>query len=44
MEKEVGIAEICNVSKGILTFIRKVDAEKARELSCFFDAYIMEKI
>ncbi|MDR1644215.1 MAG: helix-turn-helix domain-containing protein [Tannerellaceae bacterium] len=44
METEVGIADICSVSKGVLTFIRKINADKARELSYFFDAYIKEKL
>jgi DNA-binding transcriptional regulator LsrR (DeoR family) len=44
MEVETGIVEIVNVSKGLLEFIRKTDLEKAKELSCYLDAYIKEKI
>jgi hypothetical protein len=44
METDIGIVEIVNVSKGLLDFVRKTDAEKAKELSYFLDAYIKEKI
>ena len=44
MGTETGISQICNVSKGILAFIRKADPAKAMELSYYFDAYIKEKL
>jgi transcriptional regulator with XRE-family HTH domain len=44
METDVGIAEIVNVSKGLLDFVRKTDIEKAKELSHDLDAYIKERM
>jgi transcriptional regulator with XRE-family HTH domain len=44
MEKEVGIAEIAGVARGLLDFVRKMDVEKARDISYYLDAYIKSKL
>jgi hypothetical protein len=41
MEADIGIADIVNVSKGLLDFIHKTDMDKAKELRCFLDTYII---
>jgi transcriptional regulator with XRE-family HTH domain len=42
MERETGVAEVIDVSKAILHFVRKTDSKKAIEISGYFDAYIKE--
>jgi len=44
MEKEVGISDIISVSKAFLDWIRKSDAEKAKEMSYMFDSFIKERL
>jgi DNA-binding transcriptional regulator LsrR (DeoR family) len=44
MESETGIAGIVGASRGLLDFVRRMDTDKARELSYFFDAYIKSKL
>ena len=44
METDTGVAEIVNVSKGLLYFVRKTDPQKAIELSYYLDAFIKERL
>ena len=44
LETETGIAEIVTVSKGLLDFIRKIDVEKAKEISYYLDAFVKARI
>ncbi len=44
LEQDASIRDIYNVSRGILEFVRKVDLDKAKELSDYLDSYIKEKM
>jgi transcriptional regulator with XRE-family HTH domain len=44
MERETGLADIIGVSKSLLSWVRRYDATKAKELSYIFDDYIKEKL
>lgn len=44
LEQELSIADIVNVSKRFLDWLRPVDLDKAKELSALFDAFIKDNI
>lgn len=44
LEKDLGIEEIVSVSREFLIWVKKVDYQKAQELSGLFDAFIKDKI
>lgn len=44
LEIECGVREIVNVSVKFLDWLRKVDLNKAQELSDYFDAFIKEQL
>lgn len=44
LEKETSITDVVSVSVKFLDWLRKVDTEKAKELSAFFDAFIKDLI
>ena len=43
-EGETSIREIVDVSRGVLTWLRPVDFEKAKEISHIFDQFIKSKL
>jgi transcriptional regulator with XRE-family HTH domain len=44
LETEASIADIIEVSKRFLNWLRQTDFEKAKEISYFFDAFIKDTI
>lgn len=44
LEIECGVRDIVNVSVKFLDWLRKVDLDKAQELSDYFDAFIKEQL
>lgn len=42
MESDIALTDVIEVSKRIVNWIRKVDFEKAKELTVIFDNYIRE--
>lgn len=44
LEQDASVRDIYNVSRGLLDFVRRLDLEKAKELSDYFDAYIKDRM
>lgn len=44
LETDTSIAEVIEVARGVLSFVRKDDLAKAQELSKIFDAFIKTKL
>lgn len=44
LETDASIADIIEVSKRLLNFIRTIDLEKAKELSNYIDSFIKEQL
>ncbi len=44
LEQDLSIADIVNVSKRFLEWLRRADIEKAKELANLFDAFIKDNI
>lgn len=44
LEQDLSISEIVNVFKKLLDWLRKVDLEKAKEMSALLDAFIKDQI
>jgi len=44
MEQETGLSEIIGVSKKILTWLRPIDPDKAKELSYVFETFIKDTL
>jgi transcriptional regulator with XRE-family HTH domain len=42
METDIALADVIEVSKRLINWVRKVDYEKAKELTVLFDGYIRE--
>ena len=42
METDIALADVIEVSKRIVNWVRKVDFEKAKEITLIFDGYIRE--
>lgn len=44
LEQDMSIADIVNVAKRFLGFVKKVDMNQAKEISALFDAFIKDNI
>ncbi len=44
LEQDASIRDIYNVSRGLLDYIRRIDLERAKEISDYFDAYIKDRM
>ncbi len=44
LEQDASVRDIYNVSRGLLDFVRRIDLERAKEISGYFDSYIKEKM
>lgn len=44
LEQDASVRDIYNVSRGLLDFVRRLDLEKAKELSDYFNAYIKDRM
>ena len=44
LEQEASVRDIYNVSRGLLDFVRRIDLDRAKELSDYFDSYIKDRM
>lgn len=44
LEQDASVRDIYNVSRGLLDYIRRIDLERAKEISDYFDAYIKDRM
>lgn len=44
LQQDLGIAEICNVSREFLEWVRATELEKAKEFSMYFDGFVKSKL
>ena len=42
LKEGVSVGDVINVSKGLLKHVRRIDPEKAKEISYYFESYIKE--
>lgn len=44
LEQDASVRDIYNVSRGLLDYVRRIDLERAKEISDYFDAYIKDRM
>ena len=43
-EQEASVRDIYNVSRGLLDYVRRIDLDRAKEISDYFDSYIKDRM
>lgn len=44
LEQEASVRDIYNVSRGLLDYVRRIDLDRAKEISDYFDSYIKDRM
>lgn len=44
LEQDASIRDIYNVSRGLLDYVRRIDLDRAKEISDYFDSYIKDRM